>query len=419
MLDIKWIIFNPDHANKLFIKRGIKPIANKLIKISQSRSSSVTNLEKLLEKKNLLSNKIANTKSKTEKKTFINEVKRIKNKISTLQSDSNNNQSSLYNELIQLPNFLDDDVPDGKGEQDNKELKKYGDIKEFDFKIKDHVEIGEDLKLMDFKSAAKVSGSRFVYLKGNLATMERALASFMLDINIDEGGFQEIYTPLLVNDKSLLGTGQLPKFDSDIFKIKDNYWLIPTSEVTLVNMIRESIIQSDALPLRYTSYTPCFRSEAGAAGKDTRGMKRLHQFGKVELVSITTPDQSNKEHIHLLTVAEKLLQKLKLHYRVCELCSSEVGFAAKKTYDIEVWIPSQKEYMEISSISNCGDFQARRINARFKNKENKNIFVHTLNGSSLAVGRTIIAILENYQNKDGSVSIPEVLKKYMNNLERI
>ena len=419
MLDIKWIIFNPDHADKLFIKRGIKPIANKLIKISQSRSSSVTNLEKLLEKKNLLSNKIANTKSKIEKKTFINEVKRIKNKISTLQSDSNNNQSSLYNELIQLPNFLDDDVPDGKGEQDNKELKKYGDIKEFDFKIKDHVEIGEDLKLMDFKSAAKVSGSRFVYLKGNLATMERALASFMLDINIDEGGFQEIYTPLLVNDKSLLGTGQLPKFDSDIFKIKDNYWLIPTSEVTLVNMIRESIIQSDALPLRYTSYTPCFRSEAGAAGKDTRGMKRLHQFGKVELVSITTPDQSNKEHIHLLTVAEKLLQKLKLHYRVCELCSSEVGFAAKKTYDIEVWIPSQKEYMEISSISNCGDFQARRINARFKNKENKNIFVHTLNGSSLAVGRTIIAILENYQNKDGSVSIPEVLKKYMNNLERI
>ena len=419
MLDIKWIIFNPDHADKLFIKRGIKPIANKLIKISQSRSSSVTNLEKLLEKKNLLSNKIANTKSKTEKKTFINEVKRIKNKISTLQSDSNNNQSSLYNELIQLPNFLDDDVPDGKGEQDNKELKKYGDIKEFDFKIKDHVEIGQDLKLMDFKSAAKVSGSRFVYLKGNLATMERALASFMLDINIDEGGFQEIYTPLLVNDKSLLGTGQLPKFDSDIFKIKDNYWLIPTSEVTLVNMIRESIIQSDALPLRYTSYTPCFRSEAGAAGKDTRGMKRLHQFGKVELVSITTPDQSNKEHIHLLTVAEKLLQKLKLHYRVCELCSSEVGFAAKKTYDIEVWIPSQKEYMEISSISNCGDFQARRINARFKNKENKNIFVHTLNGSSLAVGRTIIAILENYQNKDGSVSIPEVLKKYMNNLERI
>ena len=419
MLDIKWIIFNPDHANKLFIKRGIKPIANKLIKISQSRSSSVTNLEKLLEKKNLLSNKIANTKSKTEKKTFINEVKRIKNKISTLQSDSNNNQSSLYNELIQLPNFLDDDVPDGKGEQDNKELKKYGDIKEFDFKIKDHVEIGQDLKLMDFKSAAKVSGSRFVYLKGNLATMERALASFMLDINIDEGGFQEIYTPLLVNDKSLLGTGQLPKFDSDIFKIKDNYWLIPTSEVTLVNMIRESIIQSDALPLRYTSYTQCFRSEAGAAGKDTRGMKRLHQFGKVELVSITMPDQSNKEHIHLLTVAEKLLQKLKLHYRVCELCSSEVGFAAKKTYDIEVWIPSQKEYMEISSISNCGDFQARRINARFKNKENKNIFVHTLNGSSLAVGRTIIAILENYQNKDGSVSIPEVLKKYMNNLERI
>ncbi|PPR43711.1 MAG: Serine--tRNA ligase [Alphaproteobacteria bacterium MarineAlpha6_Bin2] len=419
MLDIKWIISNPDQADKLFAKRGIKPMTKKLIKMSQGRSESITNLEKLLERRNVLSKKIPNIKDKIEKNNLINEVKKIKNEISKLQPESNFDSSSLYNELIKLPNFLDEDVPKGNSEQDNKEIKKYGNIKEFNFKSKDHVEIGQNLKLMDFKTAAKVSGSRFVYLKGNLAMMERALAAFMLDINIHEGGFQEIYTPLIANDQALVGTGQLPKFDSDIFKIKDNYWLIPTSEVTLVNMVRESIIEKDKLPLRYTSYSQCFRSEAGAAGKDTRGMKRLHQFGKVELVSVTLPDQSKNEHLHLRSIAEKILQKLELHYRVCELCSAEVGFAAKKTYDIEVWIPSQKKYMEISSISNCGDFQARRINARFKNKEKKNEFVHTLNGSSLAVGRTIIAILENYQNKDGSISVPDILKKYMNNLERI
>ena len=226
-----------------------------------------------------------------------------------MQTESNFDSSSLYNELIKLPNFLDEDVPKGNSEQDNKEIKKYGNIKEFNFKSKDHVEIGQNLKLMDFKTAAKVSGSRFVYLKGNLAMMERALAAFMLDINIHEGGFQEIYTPLIANDQALVGTGQLPKFGSDIFKIKDNYWLIPTSEVTLVNMVRESIIEKDKLPLRYTSYSQCFRSEAGAAGKDTRGMKRLHQFGKVELVSVTLPDQSKNEHLHLRSIAEKILQK--------------------------------------------------------------------------------------------------------------
>ena len=419
MLDIKWIISNHDQADILFAKRGIKPMTKKLIKMSQGRSESITNLEKLLERRNVLSKKIPNIKDKIEKNNLINEVKKIKNEINNLQSESNFDSSSLYNELIKLPNFLDEDVPKGNSEQDNKEIKKYGNIKEYGFKSKDHVEIGQNLKLMDFKTAAKVSGSRFVYLKGNLAMMERALAAFMLDINIHEGGFQEIYTPLIANDQALVGTGQLPKFDSDIFKIKDNYWLIPTSEVTLVNMVRESIIEKDKLPLRYTSYSQCFRSEAGAAGKDTRGMKRLHQFGKVELVSVTLPDQSKNEHLHLRSIAEKILQKLELLYRVCELCSAEVGFAAKKTYDIEVWIPSQKKYMEISSISNCGDFQARRINAKFKNKEKKNEFVHTLNGSSLAVGRTIIAILENYQNKDGSISVPDILKKYMNNLERI
>ena len=417
MLDIKWIISNPDKADELFAKRGIKPIAKKLIKMSQSRSNVIFRVEKLLEKRNILSKKIIHTKDKKDKDNVINEVKKIKNQIEELQSGSLH-QTSLYKELIQLPNFLDDDVPIGKSDNDNKEIKKYGKIKEFDFKIKDHVEIGENLQLMDFKSAAKVSGSRFVYLKGRLAMLERALSNLMLDTNINEGKFLEIYSPLLVKDKALLGTGQLPKFDSDIFKIRDGYWLIPTSEVTLVNLVRESIIEKRKLPLRYTSYTQCFRSEAGAAGKDTRGMKRLHQFGKVELVSITLPDESKNEHIRLVSVAEKILQKLNLHYRVCELCSREVGFAAKKTYDIEVWIPSLKRYMEVSSISNCGDFQARRINTRYKNKD-RNEFVHTLNGSSLAVGRTIIAILENYQNKDGSVTIPDILKKYMNNINRL
>ena len=418
MLDIKWIISNPDKADKLFAKRGIKPLAQKLIKMSKDRSGSITSHEKLLERRNILSKKIPNTKNKIEKQKLINEVKKIKKTITELQSDTNNEKSSLYNELIQLPNFLDEDVPDGNSEKDNKEIRKHGNIKNFDFKIKDHVEIGENLNLMDFKAAAKVSGSRFVYLKGNLAMMERALASFMLDLNINEGNFQEIYSPLIVQDQALIGTGQLPKFDSDIFKINDKYWLIPTSEVTLVNMIRESIIEKENLPLRYTSYTPCFRSEAGAAGQDTRGMKRLHQFGKVELVSVTTPKESNNEHLYLLSIAEKVLQKLDLPYKVCELCSGEVGFASKKTYDIEAWIPSLKKYMEVSSISNCGDFQARRINTRFKD-EKKTIFVHTLNASSLAVGRTMIAILENYQNSDGSVSIPNILKKYMNNIERI
>jgi len=419
MLDIKWIVSNPEKADKLFAKRGIKPIANKLSNLSKLRSDSLGNLEGLLEKRNLISKKIGNLDNQSEKKKLVEEVKILKKKINKLQQESNTNNKKLFNELIALPNFLENDVPEGNSENQNKELRKIGEIKKFDFKILDHVDIGEKLELLDFESSSKVSGSRFVFLKGNLAMLERALGTFMLDINIFEGEFKEINTPLLVNDKSLFGTGQLPKFDSDIFKTRENFWLIPTSEVTLVNLVRDKILNSKILPLRYTCLSPCFRSEAGAAGKDTRGLKRQHQFDKVELVSITTPDESIKEHEYLLSVAEKILKKLNLHYRVCELCSGEVGFASKKTYDIEVWIPSQKKYMEISSISNCGDFQARRINARFKNKKKINEYVHTLNGSSLAIGRTMIAILENYQNKDGSVTIPDVLKKYMNNQERL
>ena len=319
---------------------------------------------------------------------------------------------------MELPNFLDNTVPNGKNDNDNVEIRKVGNIKEFDFKIKDHVDIGEKLDLLDFKTATKVSGSRFVYLKNNLARMERALATFMIESNIKFGDFNEIYTPVLVNENALIATGQLPKFDSDIFKTRENLWLIPTSEVTLVNLVRDKIIEKEEFPIRYTAYSSCFRSEAGAAGKDTRGLKRQHQFGKVEIVSITSPEESEKEHLFLLNAAEKILQDLELPYRVCELCAGEVGFASKKTFDLEVWIPSTKSYMEIASISNCGDFQSRRMNTRYKIDE-KREYPHTLNGSALAIGRSIIAILENYQNNDGTVNIPKVLKKYMNNIERL
>ena len=418
MLDIKWIINNPEKADKAFKRRGLKPLSKKLIKMSQSRSQVFVKLENLLKQRNNLSKEISNIKNKSKKNALIKKVKTFKDEIIKLQEGKASTNSDLDNFLMELPNFLDDTVPEGKDEKDNVEIKKFGAISKFDYKIKDHVDIGEKLDLLDFKTATKVSGSRFVYLKNNLAKLERALASFMIDSNIKFGNFNEIYTPFLVNEDSLKGTGQLPKFDSDIFKTRENLWLIPTSEVTLVNLVRDKILEKNKLPIRYTSYSPCFRSEAGAAGKDTRGLKRQHQFSKVEIVSITTPDESEKEHLFLLNCAEKILQDLHLPYRICELCSAEVGFASKKTFDLEVWIPSIKNYMEISSVSSCGDFQSRRVNVRYKINEKKQ-YPHTLNGSALAIGRTIIAILENYQNKDGTVNIPEVLRKYMNEMERL
>ena len=418
MLDIKWIINNPEEADKSFKKRGLKPLANKLIKMSESRSQVFVKLENLLEQRNNLSKEISNINDKSKKNELIKKVKVLKDNITKLQESKISTNSDLGNFLMELPNFLDVTVPDGKNDNDNVEIRKVGNIKKFDFDIKDHVDIGEKLDLLDFKTATKVSGSRFVYLKNNLAKLERALSTFMIESNIKFGDFNEIYTPVLVNKNALIGTGQLPKFDSDIFKTRENLWLIPTSEVTLINLVRDKIIEKDDLPIRYTSYSPCFRSEAGAAGKDTRGLKRQHQFGKVEIVSITSPEKSEKEHLFLLSAAEKILKDLELPYRVCELCAGEVGFASKKTFDLEAWIPSTKSYMEVSSISNCGDFQSRRMNTRYKVNE-KRQYPHTLNGSALAIGRIIIAILENFQNKDGTVNIPQVLKKYVNNIERL
>mgnify|MGYP001182630335 FL=1 len=418
MLDIKWIINNPEEANKSFKRRGLEPLANKLIKMSKSRSQAFVKLENLLEQRNSLSKEISNITDKSKKNEVIKKVKVLKENITNLQENKISTNSDLDSFLMELPNFLDNTVPNGKNDNDNVEIRKVGNIKEFDFKIKDHVDIGEKLDLLDFKTATKVSGPRFVYLKNNLARMERALATFMIESNIKFGDFNEIHTPVLVNENALIGTGQLPKFDSDIFKTRENLWLIPTSEVTLVNLVRDKIIEKEEFPIRYTAYSSCFRSEAGAAGKDTRGLKRQHQFGKVEIVSITSPEESEKEHLFLLNTAEKILQDLELPYRVCELCAGEVGFASKKTFDLEVWIPSTKSYMEIASISNCGDFQSRRMNTRYKIGE-KREYPHTLNGSALAIGRSIIAILENYQNNDGTVNIPKVLKKYMNNIERL
>ena len=316
-----------------------------------------------------------------------------------------------------MPNNPSNDVPVGD-ESFNKEIKIEGAKKDFSFTPKEHDELGEHLGMMDFEKSAKISGARFVVQSGMIAKLERAIANFMLDLHTTEFGYREMNVPILVKDQSVYGVGQLPKFKDDLFKTTDDYWLIPTAEVPLSNMTRETIVDILDLPMRYVSHTPCFRSEAGAAGKDTRGIMRQHQFYKVELVSLTSEDQSKEEHERMLSCAEEVLKRLDLHYRVVILSSEDMGFAAQKTYDIEVWLPGQNAFREISSCSNCGDFQARRMNARYK--EDKDIkFLHTLNGSGLAVGRTLISVLENYQNEDGSIQVPDTLIPYMGGIDKI
>jgi len=322
--------------------------------------------------------------------------------------------------LMGLPNLPLDDVPDGEDETGNEEISGWGEPTELGFEAKDHVTIGEALGAMDFETAAKMSGARFVILKGVLARLERALAAFMLDIQTGEHGYEEVSPPLLVRDQALTGTGQLPKFEEDLFQTEHDFFLIPTAEVPLTNIVRESILDAGSLPRRYTAHTPCFRSEAGSAGRDTRGMIRLHQFNKVELVSIVKDEAEGLEELERMTrAAETVLERLKLPYRRMLLCTGDMGFGARKTYDLEVWLPSQDTYREISSCSYCGEFQARRMSARWKEAGGKPQFVHTLNGSGLAVGRTLVAVLENYQNEDGSVTVPEALRGYMGGLEVI
>ena len=425
MHDIKFIRNAPEDFDILMKRRGIKPISSEILDLDTLIRNFQTESQKIQEKRNTDSKLIGKMILQGEDTTKIQkEISELKLKINDLDQKIKLYSNQLNNILNDLPNFFDSDVPDGKTEDDNILIKEWGDIKKMSFIPLDHVQLGENLKQLDFKTGVKISGSRFVLLRGKLALLERALASFMLDIHTDKFGFEEISPPYIVNKDALLGTGQLPKFSEDLFCTKDERWLIPTAEVPLTNIVSNSIINKSDLPLKFVAHTPCFRSEAGAAGSDTRGMIRQHQFSKVEMVSITQPDESDKELDSLVLCAESILQNLGLPYRIMKLCSGDVGFSSRKTYDLEVWLPGQNNgkgsYREISSCSNCGDFQARRMNSKFKDNEtNKINFLHTLNGSGLAVGRTMIAVLENYQLEDGSILIPQVLIPYMKGLTKI
>ena len=415
MHNINYIRNNSIEFDNAMNLRGEKSISSKILEIDRVKRETQTVLQNLLSEKNILSKTIGDLKSKNiDANKEISKVEELKIKINSLKELETIKENELNSILNRLPNIPHKTVPNGKDENDNKLYREWGSKPDFNFKPKVHYEIGENLGLINFDIASKLSGSRFVLLKNQISKLERAISNFMLDKHTEENGYTEYSVPFLVKEESLFGTGQLPKFGEDLFTAGDDHWLIPTAEVPLTNLVRNEILNINKLPIRSTSYTPCFRSEAGAAGKDTRGMLRQHQFTKVELVSIVEPNQSEDELERMLTCAESILKDLNIHYRVMTLCSGDMGFSAIKTYDIEVWLPGESKYREISSCSNCGDFQARRMNARYKN-EDKNIFVHTLNGSGLAVGRTLIAILENYQMEDGNVEIPEVLIKYFNN----
>ncbi len=420
MHDIKKIRENPSDLDELLAKRKHPPVSNQIIELDEKNRKIIGELQVIQEERNtkskLIGDYAANGKNDEAAKLKA-EVASLKDKMQGLENSQREKQEELNTVLSSLPNNPADDVPVGD-ESLNKEIKLEGTKKEFSYTPKEHDELGENLNMMSFEQAAKISGARFVVQSGLIARMERAISNFMLDLHTNEFGYTEMNVPILVKDQSVYGVGQLPKFKDDLFKTTDDYWLIPTAEVPLSNMTRESIIDILDLPKRYVSHTPCFRSEAGAAGKDTRGIMRQHQFYKVELVSLTSESQSKDEHERMLSCAEEVLKRLNLHYRVVILSSEDMGFAAQKTYDIEVWLPGQKAYREISSCSNCGDFQARRMNSRYKEgKETK--FLHTLNGSGLAVGRTLISILENYQNEDGTIQVPDALIPYMGGINQI
>ncbi len=414
MHDIKFIRENPDAFDAGLKRRNLPPQSAEILRLDEKKRARQTELQELQAKRNDVAQRIGEAKRKGEDAAAImEEAAKLKATIADMESKLSE-RGEVEALLETLPNLPAADVPQGTDEKSNKELRQWGKKPELAFKPKEHFELGEKLGLMDFEAAAKISGARFVVLKGALAKMERALASFFLDMNT-AAGYTEIVPPFMVRSNAMYGTGQLPKFGEDLFKTTNDFWLIPTAEVPLTNLVNDSILEEDKLPLRYTAYSPCFRSEAGAAGKDTRGMIRQHQFSKVELVSITHPDKSKDEHERMTATAEAILQKLGLHYRVIVLCTGDMGFSAEKTYDIEVWLPGQGAYREISSCSNCGAFQARRMKARFKSKGGKGTeFVHTLNGSGLPIGRTMVAILENYQQADGSIIVPEALRSYMN-----
>ncbi len=421
MFDLRWIRENPEAFDEGLHRRGMTPMAAQLVGLDARRRAGQTELQEAQTRRNEASRLIGAAKSQGgDADELIREVADLKQRMQELEDEERNAAAELANVLEAIPNLPADDVPDGPDETANQTLRNVGEPPAFDFAPKEHADIGEALGGMDFTVAARMSGSRFVVLKGALARMERALAAFMLDLHITEFGYTEVSPPILVRGDALLGTGQLPKFGDDLFRTTADHWLIPTAEVPLTNLAANEIIDEADLPLRFTAHTPCFRSEAGAAGKDTRGMLRQHQFNKVELVSIAHPDASEEEHERMTGAAEEVLKRLGLAYRVVLLSTGDIGFAARKTYDIEVWLPGQNTYREISSCSNCGEFQARRMRARFRPKGGKGTrFVHTLNGSGLAVGRTLIAVIENYQTEDGSVVVPEALRSYMDGREML
>lgn len=437
MHDIKFIRENPAAFDQALARRGLPAQSAEILELDKNVRAFLSKAQEIQSTRNSLAKKIGEmmgelnknkaTLSQHEKQQIELQVGEYKVQAEDLKldaeqfaRDAEEMQNQLQKILEIIPNILQDSVPEGADETQNRLEKTIGEKKTFSFTPKEHIELGESLGMMDFERAAKISGARFVILRKALARMERALAQFMLDAHVNEFGYEEIVPPYLVRDAAAYGTGQLPKFSEDLFQTTNGYWLIPTAEVPVTNMVADEILDKEKLPMRFCAYSPCFRSEAGAAGKDTKGMIRQHQFTKVELVSITTPEQSLEEHERMLSAAENILKKLGLHYRVITLCSGDTGFGSSKTYDIEVWMPGQNAYREISSCSNFMDFQARRMKARFKAAGEKTThFVHTLNGSGLAIGRTMIAIMENYQQEDGSIQVPEALVAYMGGLKTV
>lgn len=423
MIDPKLLRGNLQPVAENLSKRGVKLDENLLSNLEEKRKVAQLKTQQLQETRNSLSKKVGIAKAQGADATAVlEEVAGVGDELKGVETELENIQKQLLEYSLSLPNLLDDSVPEGKDENDNVEIRKWGEPTAFSFTPKDHIEIGESLKMLDFDAASKLSGARFSVLKGNLARLQRALAQFMLDVHVQEHGYQECYVPYLVHERCLYGTGQLPKFAEDSFSISGEWEfnLIPTAEVPLTNLVREEVLSAEQLPMKLVAHTPCFRSEAGSYGKDTRGMIRQHQFEKVELVQIVNPENSEQALEELTSHAENILKKLKLPYRVVALCSGDVGFSAVKTYDLEVWLPGQNRYREISSCSLCGDFQARRMQARYKSHDMKKPeLVHTLNGSGLAVGRTLIAIMENYQDENGRIKVPEALLPYMGGVKII
>lgn len=468
MFDPKWVREHAEEFDRGLARRGLPPESARIVALDEKRRAVIAKAQALQERRNAASKEIGEakrTKDEARASALMAEVNKLKEELPALEAEQAAAEKELNDALAWIPNLPADDVPDGKDEKDNKEYRRHGSKPDLKFAARQHFELGEALGLMDFEAAARLSGSRFVVLKGALARMERAISQFFLDTHTTEFGYTEVAPPLLVRDEVMYGTAQLPKFVDDQFiatrtitraellhsalkyatdddkedfrngkvdleilvdrileraPLKEDLWLIPTAEVPLTNLVRESIVSEEELPMRLTACTPCFRAEAGAAGKDTRGMLRQHQFTKVELVSITTPEQSKDEHERMLSCAEEVLKRLGLHYRVMTLCTGDMGFASQKTYDIEVWLPGQGAYREISSCSNCGEFQARRMEARFRGKDGKvKGPVHTLNGSGVAVGRALIAVMENYQDENGAIAVPEVLQPYMGGMKKI